>query len=97
MFQDQDGNRLSAEVAIMLELSAGTTGSVGTSAPVSLLDWYDLNQELILVQERPVPSEDLSEYVRNNGGSIEEEEAKVSCWNMCVCVLSLQALNDLLI
>lgn len=86
MFQDQHGNQLSAEVAIMLELSAGTTGSVGTPAPVSLLDWYDLNQELILVQERPVPSEDLYDYVSNNGGSIEEEEAKVSCWNTCVCV-----------
>ncbi|KAG8008536.1 Serine/threonine-protein kinase pim-2 [Nibea albiflora] len=54
----------------------GTTG-VGTSAPVSLLDWYDLGHELILVLERPVPSTDLFQYIRDNGGSIEEDEAKI--------------------
>uniref|UniRef100_A0A3B4YH28 non-specific serine/threonine protein kinase n=1 Tax=Seriola lalandi dorsalis TaxID=1841481 RepID=A0A3B4YH28_SERLL len=37
--------------------------SLGTSAPVSLLDWYDLGQKLILVLERPVPCEDLFTYL----------------------------------
>ncbi|XP_018516730.1 serine/threonine-protein kinase pim-1 [Lates calcarifer] len=73
---DQNGRQLSVEVAVMQKLTAGTTGSVGASAPVSLLDWYDLGQELILVMERPVPSEDLLKYTEFNGGTLQEEEAK---------------------
>uniref|UniRef100_A0A3Q3WC08 Serine/threonine-protein kinase n=1 Tax=Mola mola TaxID=94237 RepID=A0A3Q3WC08_MOLML len=60
-------NELSAEVAIMLKLASKTRGSVEESAPVSLLDWYDLDQELILVLERPVPCKDLSHYIKANG------------------------------
>uniref|UniRef100_A0A8D3C5U4 non-specific serine/threonine protein kinase n=1 Tax=Scophthalmus maximus TaxID=52904 RepID=A0A8D3C5U4_SCOMX len=63
------------EVAIMLKLAGRKKGSVGASAPVSLLDWYDLGQELILVLERPFPSEDLSTYIFENGGSLQEKEA----------------------
>uniref|UniRef100_A0A3Q3EUX4 Serine/threonine-protein kinase n=1 Tax=Labrus bergylta TaxID=56723 RepID=A0A3Q3EUX4_9LABR len=51
---------------------------MGTSASVSLLDWYDLDEELILVLERPVPSKDLLNYTRDKGGALQEEEAKVS-------------------
>lgn len=80
MFQDQNGKQLSIEVAAMLRIQAGNTGSAGTSAPISLLDWFDLGQELILVLERPVPSEDLFDYVESNGGSLEEDEAKVGSW-----------------
>ena len=82
MFQDKNGKQLSVEVAVMLKL--GMTGSA-----VSLLDWYDLDKELILVLERPVPSVDLFEYNEANGGGLKEEEAKVSNWrilvNMCLC------------
>lgn len=77
MFQDKNGRQLSIEVAIMLKLE-------GTPAPVSLLDWYDLNQELILVMERPVPAMDLSDYIELNGGSLSEEKAKVSCRSILV-------------
>uniref|UniRef100_A0A8C9YVZ4 non-specific serine/threonine protein kinase n=1 Tax=Sander lucioperca TaxID=283035 RepID=A0A8C9YVZ4_SANLU len=73
---DQNGKQLSVEVAAMLKLGAETSGSVGTSAPVSLLDWYDLDQELILVLERPIPSKDLLNYVEDNGGSLQEEQTK---------------------
>lgn len=87
MFQDNNGKQISVEVAVMLKLA---NGSARTSAPVSLLDWYDLDWELILVLERPVPSEDLHKYIEINGGSLQEEEAKVSFWrmlvNVCVCV-----------
>lgn len=86
MFQDENGRRLSAEVAVMLGLADGATGSAGASAPVSLLDWYDLDKELILVMERPVPSEDLHSYIEVNGGSLREEEAKVSCCRILVNV-----------
>ena len=87
LFQDQNGTRLPAEVAVMLKLSEGSAGSVGTSVSVSLLDWYHLDQELILVLERPVPCEDLFLYIMCNGGPLPEAEAKVSYWGF-LCVLS---------
>ncbi|XP_073335000.1 serine/threonine-protein kinase pim-1-like [Pagrus major] len=67
---DKNGRQLSVEVAIMLKLA-------GTSAPVSLLDWYDLDLELIVVMERPVPAVDLAEYIKVSGGSLSEEKAKI--------------------
>ena len=82
MFQDKNGKQLSVEVAVMLKLGM-------TESAVSLLDWYDLDKELILVLERPVPSVDLFDYNEANGGCLKEEEAKVSNWrilvNMCLC------------
>ncbi|XP_041656820.1 serine/threonine-protein kinase pim-1-like [Cheilinus undulatus] len=75
--RDQSGKRMSAEVATMSKLSAGAAGSVGTSAAVSLLDWYDLGKELIVVQERPVPAVDLFTYIQRNRGALKEKEARV--------------------
>nr|XP_020454187.1 serine/threonine-protein kinase pim-1-like isoform X2 [Monopterus albus] len=69
---DENGKELPVEVIIMLKLTGESV-----RAPVSLLDWYDLDQELILVLERPVPSEDLYSYLEVNGGSLEEEKVKV--------------------
>ncbi|KAF7646638.1 hypothetical protein LDENG_00184410 [Lucifuga dentata] len=34
-----------------------------SSAAVSLLDWYTLDEEVILVMERPIPSDDLHQHV----------------------------------
>lgn len=65
------------EVAAMLRLAAGSAGSAGTSAAVSLLEWFDLGEELILVMERPIPAVDLDNYVAAHGGSLTEETAKV--------------------
>ncbi|XP_027129084.1 serine/threonine-protein kinase pim-1 isoform X2 [Larimichthys crocea] len=73
---DNNGKKISVEVATMLKLAEGTTG-VGTSASVALLDWYDLDKELILVMERPVPAVDLLKYIQGKGGSIDENEAKI--------------------
>ncbi|XP_053186142.1 serine/threonine-protein kinase pim-1-like [Scomber japonicus] len=72
----ENGQQISVEVAVMLKLTSGTPGTVGTSAAVSLIDWYDLDQELVLVLERPVPSVDLLKYIEVNGGSLQEEEAQ---------------------
>lgn len=77
----ENGQQISVEVAVMLKLTSGTPGTVGTSAAVSLIDWYDLDQELVLVLERPVPSVDLLKYIEVNGGSLQEEEAQVS-WRL---------------
>ncbi len=56
---------------------SGGPESVGKCVAVSLLDWYYLDEELILVMERPVPSLDLSQYLQAQGGCLEENEAKV--------------------
>ena len=75
MFQDENGKELPMEVAIMLKLAVGTKGSVGTSAPVSLLDWCDQKKDVLLVLERPVPCEDLKLYTQR--GCLKEDETKV--------------------
>ncbi|KAL3977191.1 vomeronasal 2 receptor [Sarotherodon galilaeus] len=74
---DENGKKLSVEVAIMLKLAGEAEGSVGTSAPVSLLEWFDLGKELILVLERPVPAVDLQKYKAENGRTLPEGKAKV--------------------
>lgn len=78
IYQGENAKRVSVEVAIMLKLAAEADGPVGASAPVSLLDWFDLGTELILVLERPVPAVDLHDYITANGGCLPEEKAKVS-------------------
>ncbi|XP_022069327.2 serine/threonine-protein kinase pim-1-like [Acanthochromis polyacanthus] len=75
--RDKNGKLISVEVAIMKRLGGGSAGSAGKSAPVALLDFYDLQQQLILVLERPVPAQDLLQYIMENGGCLEEEEAKI--------------------
>ncbi|XP_059209840.1 serine/threonine-protein kinase pim-2 [Centropristis striata] len=63
------------EVLLMLRV-AGGPGSLGKHAAVSLLDWYDLGPEVLLVMERPVPCEDLLTYLENNNGLLREDQAK---------------------
>uniref|UniRef100_A0A669C854 non-specific serine/threonine protein kinase n=1 Tax=Oreochromis niloticus TaxID=8128 RepID=A0A669C854_ORENI len=74
---DESGKKLSVEVAIMVKLAGEAEGSVGISAPVSLLEWFDLGKELILVLERPVPAVDLQKYKAENGRTLTEDKAKV--------------------
>ncbi|XP_059200475.1 serine/threonine-protein kinase pim-3-like, partial [Centropristis striata] len=54
---------------------AGGAGSLGKHAAVSLLDWYDLGPEVLLVMERPVPCEDLQTYLDKNL-FLREDQAK---------------------
>lgn len=60
-----------------MQKAAGGPESVGKCAAVTLLDWYYLDQVLILVMERPDPCMDLKDYIDEKGGSLEEHEAKV--------------------
>uniref|UniRef100_UPI0037E80743 serine/threonine-protein kinase pim-1-like n=1 Tax=Semicossyphus pulcher TaxID=241346 RepID=UPI0037E80743 len=48
----------------------------GTSAAVSLLDWYSMEDELIIVMERPDPAVTLSAYLKGQGGALKEDVAK---------------------
>lgn len=72
MFQDEDGKQLFVEVAVTLRLTTKTTSSVGMSAWVSLLYWFDLRQKLIIIiMQRPVPADDLLSYMEINGGLLK--------------------------
>lgn len=77
VIQAEDGKCLSVEVAIMLELQDGKTGQLLNSTSVSLLDWYNLQEEQILVLERPIPAQDLFQFIEVNGGCVKEGVAKV--------------------
>ncbi|XP_018540941.1 serine/threonine-protein kinase pim-2 [Lates calcarifer] len=63
------------EVAMLLKL--GPRAAAETCAAVTLLDWYDVDYELILVLERPVPCMDLIDYISSKGFSLQEHEAKI--------------------
>ncbi|XP_030586264.1 serine/threonine-protein kinase pim-2-like [Archocentrus centrarchus] len=63
------------EVLLMLKVGGGPL-SVGTSPAISLLDWCDLEEEILVVMERPVPCVSLHSYMENNGGPLEEHVAK---------------------
>ncbi len=63
------------EVALMLKVKPAVPG---TSAVVTLLDWYDLKDEVILVLERPAPCQDLIEHLRKTESGLPEHEVKVS-------------------
>ena len=58
-------------------LRATGPGPVGHSSSISLLEWYILENELILVLERPDHSQDLHKYRHSKGGCLPEHEAKV--------------------
>ncbi|XP_070762042.1 serine/threonine-protein kinase pim-2-like [Enoplosus armatus] len=60
------------EVLLMVSVAHGPE----ESAAVSLLDWYDLDKEVLLVMERPVSSVDLLNFLNDNGGPVEEDQAK---------------------
>uniref|UniRef100_A0A667YCR6 non-specific serine/threonine protein kinase n=1 Tax=Myripristis murdjan TaxID=586833 RepID=A0A667YCR6_9TELE len=68
------------EVELLLQVGAGA-GPSGSSAAVTLLDWFYMEQQLILVMERPFPSVDLHHYLTWKGEGV--------C--VCVCVQLVDA------
>ena len=61
----------------MLRAAEDQPDPEGPGAVVLLLDWFQLDQELLLVQERPDASVDLRAYMRSKGSTLQEQEAKV--------------------
>uniref|UniRef100_A0A3Q3EBQ6 non-specific serine/threonine protein kinase n=1 Tax=Labrus bergylta TaxID=56723 RepID=A0A3Q3EBQ6_9LABR len=80
---------LPLEVAVMLKMAHGKEDS--KSAAISLLDYYDLDQELILVLERPVPAVDLFEYMEVKEGSMQEEESRLILKQLIEAARELQS------
>uniref|UniRef100_A0A3P9L057 non-specific serine/threonine protein kinase n=1 Tax=Oryzias latipes TaxID=8090 RepID=A0A3P9L057_ORYLA len=81
---------LSGEVAVMLKLRSGTSHSPSSRAPITLLDWYVLPHELILVLERPMPAVDLQTYVEECRDWFGEKEAKMILKQLVKAAISLQ-------
>ncbi|XP_062415355.1 serine/threonine-protein kinase pim-3-like [Pungitius pungitius] len=84
--KDTNGNTISIEVAILLKLSAE---SEGTSP--SLLDWYQLERELVLVMERPIYAKSFRSYLRAEGLSMTEEEVKIILRQLVDVALNLKS------
>lgn len=73
--------------ALLMLRAGGGPASVGKCAAVSLIDWYDLDQEVLLIMERPVPCVDLLTYLINNDCPLSEDQAKVLMpGGACFCV-----------
>lgn len=57
--------------------AGGVESALGINTVVSLLHWYDLGDEVVIVMERPVPSMELLDYVNERVDPLTEDEAKV--------------------
>ncbi|XP_038140756.1 serine/threonine-protein kinase pim-2-like [Cyprinodon tularosa] len=88
--KDRKGKLRPLEVAIMLKLRAKTTSSPGQSAILSMLDWYDMGEEVIVVMERPIPAEDLFNYIHNHKGCITMDNAKIMIKQLLKAIIHLQ-------
>ncbi|XP_030589532.1 serine/threonine-protein kinase pim-2-like isoform X2 [Archocentrus centrarchus] len=67
--------KIPLEVLLMQKVG-GEPLSVGTSPAISMLDYFELEEEVLLIMERPVPCESLHSYLENNGGPLDVHVAK---------------------
>ncbi|XP_061838086.1 serine/threonine-protein kinase pim-2-like [Nerophis lumbriciformis] len=81
------------EALLMLQASS-LRNRDGTSSVVLLLDTYDLQQELVLVMERPAPSVDLFTYrTKYKLGPLEEYETKNILKQLVDTAIKMHAVN----
>ncbi|XP_019734804.1 serine/threonine-protein kinase pim-2-like [Hippocampus comes] len=81
------------EAWLMLQASS-LKNADGSSAVVLLLDTYDLEKELVLVMERPVPSVDLFTFrTKYKLGPLEEYEAKNIMKQLVDAAIKMHAVN----
>ncbi|XP_049600910.1 uncharacterized protein [Syngnathus scovelli] len=81
------------EALLMLQASI-KKNSDGTSAVVSLLNKYDLEHQIVLVMERPVPSVDLFTYItRCRIGALPECEAKNIMKQLVAAAIDMHAVD----
>ncbi|XP_054614988.1 aurora kinase B-like [Dunckerocampus dactyliophorus] len=81
------------EALLMLQASS-IKDADGRSAVVSLLDKYDLEQELVLVMEKPVRSVDMFTYItRCRLGHLKEHEAKNIMKQLVDAAIKMHAVN----
>ncbi|XP_047424734.1 serine/threonine-protein kinase pim-2-like [Mugil cephalus] len=63
------------EVELMVKAAGGAQPC--RSAAIAVLDCFDLEEEFIFIMERPVPSVDLYDYRKAQGGYLKEDKAKM--------------------
>ncbi|KAM9784073.1 uncharacterized protein ACBT44_021437 isoform 2-T2 [Syngnathus typhle] len=81
------------EALLMLQASI-KKNSDGTSAVVSLFNKYDLEHQIVLVMERPVPSVDLFTYItRCRIGALPECEAKNIMKQLVAAAIDMHAVD----
>ncbi|XP_077474726.1 uncharacterized protein LOC144088275 [Stigmatopora argus] len=81
------------EAVLMVQASI-RKNSDGKSAVVSLLNKYDLEHQIVLVMERPVPSVDLFTYItRCRLGALPECEAKNIMKQLVVAAINMHAVD----
>ncbi|XP_016336854.1 serine/threonine-protein kinase pim-2-like [Sinocyclocheilus anshuiensis] len=64
---------LPLEVALLILVNEGPR----VPQIIQLLDWKDVGEYCIMILERPIPCEDLFDFVQHHGGRIDEELARV--------------------
>ncbi|CAB1440665.1 unnamed protein product, partial [Pleuronectes platessa] len=84
-------SRLIPKEVLLMHKAAGEPVTVGRSAAVSLLDWYDLKQEVLLVMERPVDSTDLLHLIKKNCGPLAENHAQIIMKQLLDAAIDLKA------
>ncbi|XP_034394648.1 serine/threonine-protein kinase pim-2-like [Cyclopterus lumpus] len=87
LHEDSDGNQIPMEIAVLYKLGAE---SEWHSAHIHLLDWYIVDEELILVLKRPMPAVDLSNYIETKGGYLKKKEAKIIIKQLMNTAIDLQ-------
>ncbi|XP_058494837.1 serine/threonine-protein kinase pim-1-like [Solea solea] len=81
--------RIPLEVLMMVK-AGGAPELVGQSAAVSILNWYDLEHEVVLVMERPVTAVDLLQYLKSNG-PLGEDMAKIILKQLVEAAIQMHA------
>ncbi|KAM7374938.1 hypothetical protein PAMP_007563 [Pampus punctatissimus] len=76
------------EVALLIAVGAGPDATTSNITPV-LMDWYDLDEELILVLERPVPCLDLIDFLNQTDSYMEEYEVQALQRQLVVAALEM--------
>ncbi|KAG7270598.1 hypothetical protein CRUP_011514 [Coryphaenoides rupestris] len=79
------------DIPLEVHLMQSVGGCEGPGAPVLLLDWFHLGQELVLVQERPVPFVDLLTYMQSKEDPLQEQEAKMILRQVIQGILGLHS------
>ncbi|XP_060925251.1 serine/threonine-protein kinase pim-1-like [Limanda limanda] len=75
---------------VLMHKAAGGQEIVGKSAAVNLLDWYDVDDVIVLVMERPVLSRNLLCYINENFDLRDESKAKVIMEQLLKAAIDLE-------
>ncbi|XP_034440849.1 serine/threonine-protein kinase pim-1-like [Hippoglossus hippoglossus] len=75
---------------VLMHKAAGGPELVGKSAAVNLLDWYDVDDVIVLVMERPILSGNLLRYMNENLDLRDESKAKIIMKQLLEAAIDLQ-------